>query len=350
MITLGSNSCVYISCPSSFATGGTELLHQLGFKLKKMGIPVKMYYYDYIFTEKKESPVCDRFRKYDIDFTLELKDNEGSLFIIPEIALYLVNKLKKSKAVIWWLSVDSYLSTRKRYSDFRYKKLAVKNFILGRFDVAMAYSSMNTFNPFSSKETGLSHWVQSEFAKDFLIRNGIHHKNIACLSDYLNEDFIKNNDFTTNIAERADRVLYNPLKGIESTLKIRNAGSHLEFVPLQNLSPIEVAKLLQTSKVYIDFGNHPGKDRIPREAAISGAVVITNRKGSAAFKKDVPIDDQYKIEETDGFEIKVLNMIEDIFVNFEKHYNQFDDYRNMIRNEEKKFDEDLTHLIEFRKP
>lgn len=55
---------------------------------------------------------------------------------------------------------------------------------------------------------------------------------------------------------------------------------------------------MSKSKVYIDFGNHPGKDRIPREAAISGCIVITGKRGAAAFAEDVCIPETYKFDES----------------------------------------------------
>ena len=42
----------------------------------------------------------------------------------------------------------------------------------------------------------------------------------------------------------------------------------LRWVPLIGMTTEEMRSCMSKSKVYIDFGNHPGKDRIPREAAI----------------------------------------------------------------------------------
>ncbi len=61
------------------------------------------------------------------------------------------------------------------------------------------------------------------------------------------------------------------------------------FVPLENMSKQEVRALMQQSRYYIDFGHHPGKDRLPREAAASGCVVLTLRAGAAQFFDDVPL-------------------------------------------------------------
>ena len=66
------------------------------------------------------------------------------------------------------------------------------------------------------------------------------------------------------------------------------------FIPIQGMSSIEVANLLESAKIYIDFGNHPGKDRLPREAVLSGCCIITNSKGSAKNSVDICISKKYK--------------------------------------------------------
>ena len=65
------------------------------------------------------------------------------------------------------------------------------------------------------------------------------------------------------------------------------------------MSRAEVRKALCTVKVYADFGSHPGRDRMPREAALCGACVLTNRRGSANFAEDVPLPTLYKLDQDD---------------------------------------------------
>jgi hypothetical protein len=62
-----------------------------------------------------------------------------------------------------------------------------------------------------------------------------------------------------------------------------------KWIALENLTTIEMKKLIGKSKIYVDFGNHPGKDRIPREAAINA--------GSANNSIDLSINDEYKFED-----------------------------------------------------
>ena len=65
------------------------------------------------------------------------------------------------------------------------------------------------------------------------------------------------------------------------------------------MSRAEVREALCKVKVYADFGSHPGRDRMPREAALCGACVLTNRRGSANFAEDVPLPTLYKLDQDD---------------------------------------------------
>ena len=57
----------------------------------------------------------------------------------------------------------------------------------------------------------------------------------------------------------------------------------------------EVVSTLQGCGIYLDLGHHPGKDRMPREAALSGALTVVARRGSGAFFADVPVPWEHKI-------------------------------------------------------
>ena len=114
---------------------------------------------------------------------------------------------------------------------------------------------------------------------------------------YLNTDY----DLYSSHSIRENVVLYNPVKGIEHTNEIINRcyGSNFTFVKIENLTRTEIRDLALQSKVYIDFGHHPGKDRIPREMAACGCIVITGNEGTAQSDIDVPIGPR-KFKMVDG--------------------------------------------------
>ena len=121
---------------------------------------------------------------------------------------------------------------------------------------------------FDFSDQSIGHLCQSRYAAEFVKKQGI--LDFLFLSDCLNEDFL------TSHAElsRDDRVLYNPSKGFWFTKKIIDANPDIDFVAIEGMTPAQTKSLMRTSKLYIDFGDHPGKDRLPREAAICGCCIV----------------------------------------------------------------------------
>ena len=104
--------------------------------------------------------------------------------------------------------------------------------------------------------------------------------------------------------------------------------------------------LMQISKVYIDFGNHPGKDRIPREAAICGCCIITGKRGSANNKIDIAIKDKYKFEDRLSSIDQIHSLICDCMDNFDICQSDFKNYREIILKEEAIFKENVLKIFE----
>ena len=100
-----------------------------------------------------------------------------------------------------------------------------------------------------------------------------------------------------------------------------------------------------SSKVYVDFGTHPGKDRFPREAAISGCCILTDKKGSAKFSRDVPISNEYKFEDEDKNISKIRNKINFCLTNYDEAIDQFESYRKYILSEKKSFGLDCEKIF-----
>lgn len=129
------------------------------------------------------------------------------------------------------------------------------------------------------------------------------------------------------------------------TQKIIKFAEDIEFVAIKNMTRDEVTNLLSMAKVYIDFGNHPGKDRIPREASISGCCVITNNKGTAKHIEDVPIFKEFKFDNIDDNITKIVSKIYDCFENYEANSKKFNEHRKMIINEQNSFINDIKNIF-----
>ena len=89
-------------------------------------------------------------------------------------------------------------------------------------------------------------------------------------------------------------------------------------------------ELLHRAEVYIDFGPHPGMDRLPREAALAQCIVITNQLGAANYKEDVPIPPQYKVQDVQN----VPKLLTTSLKEYETKKKDFDSYREWINGQE----------------
>ena len=193
------------------------------------------------------------------------------------------------------------------------------------------------------------HLAQSYYALNFLNSLEIPKKNIIYVSDYLNEQYLKNKDEDLKVSNRKARILYNPVKGKYFTNAIMkyiiNKNNNIIFTPIQNMTRDEIIDLMKESMLYIDFGDHPGKDRIPREAAMCGCCIITGLNGSTKFKEDVYIDDKYKFEREESNIPDIYSRILYILNNYNSSFNDFYEYRNRIRNELNDFNNGIDNLV-----
>jgi hypothetical protein len=343
---------IYVAAPANTFTGGPELLHQIVYHLRNnLEINAYMYY----FPKDILDPVHPFYKDYNNPFVTEIIDSSENILIVPEVysAVSLLKKYKEIRKTIWWLSVDNFylsfiLNSKKNlFLPRAINKLTFLLFKKRIFDITnLAYKKIRKnqidlvkFMPIKNADY---HFAQSYYALKHLEEKGVEKNKVFYLSDYLNENFLKTQ---TDLSKKENIAAYNPQKGFLFTKKIMKHGKDIKFVPLINMTREEVIKTLQRAKVYIDFGNHPGKDRIPREAAILGCCVITGKRGSAAFFEDVPLPDEYKFEDIEKNIPKIIGKIKDCFDNFEERYKDFEYYRNIIKNEPKKFSEDLKKIF-----
>lgn len=359
MININPNTTIYLMCISNKATGGPELLHQLAFELRRKGVNAIMYYVDFA-NERFETPVHQDYKIYSIPYTVQVADEQDNVLIIPEIYLSAIDEYKYLRKIVWWLSIDNsffqfdYLKMLKRetswYKKFIYRfyvKTIKNSHLFERWYALKCEKELSTWFERINMDSNVYHLAQSNYAMNFLLQNKVSSTRCSFLSDYLRDDYL-NSSQDVDIKNKKNIVVYNPKKGIKFTSKIILQASNIKFIPIQNMSYSEVTDLLKRAKVYIDFGAHPGKDRIPREAAIMKCCVITGRKGSANFTHDVAISEEYKFKDIDEVIPDILSKILFIFDNFETCLASFESYRRLIMQEQQKFVSDINSVFKVK--
>lgn len=342
---------IFILCPSGLRTGGAELLHHLCYVLNENG---KKAYIVYTGINEKNYRIINEYKQYISDYLMpsEIKDEADNLIITSETAVYEVKKYNK---IIWWLSVDNFFLSTWNNSCLKYRidkfpkfSARCKNIInyvlrtiLGNLGLYKNWIPVTQLNKIGNEYN----FCQSQYALDFCRKN--KPKNPLFLSDYINDEY--STDINDNLAEKNKKeniVIYNPVKGIQYTKKIMVACSDITFVAIQNMTRDEVKKLMKKAKIYIDFGNFLGKDRMPREACLSGCVVITGKSGAANYYEDLPINNKYKFEIKNKKDVlKVRSRILDIFVNFETTQQEMKLFMENIRFEKENFIPDVNRVF-----
>ena len=305
------------------ATGGTELLHQLAYKLNKLGQPAYMVYSKPVAGTTVEKAF---FKKYEVKVADKIEEAPENLLIMPENIIKYLPLYKNIQKAVWWLSVDNYSGARKGKTNcFRYALRVLLDSYIKIFDKKWI------------------HFVQSEYARLYVtIDRGISDSIVFPLSDYLNSAFIESNKDIT-FKGRKDNILFNPKKGFDVTRELMKRLPYFNWIPIQGMTPAQICDLMRESKLYIDFGNHPGKDRLPREAAICGCCIITGKRGAAANNTDIMIPEKYKFDDH-RYDL-IAEGIKSILSSYEEIASDFNSYREKIINEEAVFNEEIKNFF-----
>lgn len=312
---------ILIHAPSDTVAGGCESIHQFCDALNENFETYICYHHN------PNSQIPKKFEIYNIKKS-KYFDDPSTIHIIPESAVkYFYNKIIRGVKVIYWLSVDNYLGLKDYnplYKLIRYIK-SFKNRI-----------SLRKLNK-------CYHLSQSEYANLFLTKKKISY---FFIGDYINQNYKK---LDIDHSKKENIVIYNPRKGMHLTKKIMNK-SKFKFIPIINMNNLEIIELMKISKIYIDFGRFPGRDRIPREAVLSDNIIIIGKRGSGSNDLDFPIQKKYKINiKSSNFAEKVTQMIEYSFNNYNDSLADFKNFKNQLIDEKNNFkiraQESLKDLI-----
>lgn len=309
-------------------TGGPEAMHQLAHYINSQGGYARMLYINpkYRLTGSEaagelsaDSIVYKTYREYDPRPVSKEALTEDTLVIFPEIWIdpcYSFSQSTKAQCACWWLSVDN-AQTGNAFSD---------------------YDARSKF--FST----VFQFAQSEYAINFLRTTGAH--NIYKMPDYTGQQFVDRSNAEQMhdwpIKRVPKSVAYFPHKGEQLAIAFQQRaaemGSPIALRPIANMTRSEIVDLLLSTEIYIDFGHHPGKDRIPREASALGCIVLLNRVGAATYFADHPLTDGYKFLSSDVMSGTLVKLVDGIFADTRRHFFAQSYYRNIVLTEKAEFD------------
>ena len=328
---------VFVLFPQGVRTGGPEALVQLVHSLRSIGQDA--YLVALPGTEHAEH--VEQFRIYDAPLAAQVEDVKDCAVVVPEMALKQLRKYHRAKRFMWWLSIDfsSAFYATKRLESLQGRTLSIraKRMVL-RLLALRDYGRTTLL----SRQSDISHLAQSHYARSFLFaRCGIV---ASIVSDFTpTHDFDRLSDISF---PRGKRVAYNPAKGSAEIENIRRRLTpDWQFVPIQGMTRKQVVEALCGSAIYLDLGNHPGKDRMPREAALAGAVTIVSRRGAGAFFADTPLPREHKVNTEGDLSVNAVSAVTAALNDLDTASEKQETYRNWIRCEQERFTEEVRRVF-----
>lgn len=231
-------------------TGGPEALYQLGRALKDAGADVVMLASGQI----NPSIAADFETRYVMKATGQASADGDAWLVIPEVEDPAVWRAAGwSHIIVWWLA-------------------APRRFGLGNY-------------------RGCHHVFQSFYAREQRAMDGFRG---PVVSDYIRDDFAQMAAVLR--VPRGEGVAVNHRSALTLGL-VATQGGRRSISFLGGLAPHEIMGCMKRVKYYVDCGWHPGRDRMTREAALAGCIVMVGRQGAAGMHGDVPLPEIVRVED-----------------------------------------------------
>lgn len=335
---------LYVLAIKKNVSGGSETLHQFAAKVKKAGGNVRMFYPD----SDGKNTLPEKFKIYDLDIADDIVDDSSNILLVPETETKYLYRYKKIRKVIWWLSLDNYYGYASITGLIRSaQRHGIPHWLYWLYCPVVFLKKKLTLNyyRFRKKDWDIFHLYNCEYVRSYLEHRGITHDRYLYLCGPIRRDyFLKRSG-----VKRRNIIIYNPKKNIDFTkLVIKDVlkkRKDLKFVPIQNMTPKEIVNLMDESKVYMDFGQFPGPERIPREAVMRGCNIITSTYGSAKNDIDVLVPREFKIDAKKENISKISESIEELVDNYSHYVNSYDSYRDKVIKQWDIFDENIVTFM-----
>ena len=353
-IVLKKKTKIYILAPANTFTGGPECLHQFAYHVRKIfKVQTLMFY----LPNESKNPIHKNFKHYNVNYTNSIEDQKDNILIMPEHFMYLKFGLKFSniQKIIWWLSIDNYLGYKFRFENKKIIRSVLKlpfniinlfnrlfNFYFGIYtyhDFLKTFYKFSNYKQQKEIQQASYHLMQSFYAYDYL-KDKI--ENLYFLFDYQNKKLFK----TSKEYKKKENLICYSHKSNEF-IQLLKKSSKRKFIELKGLTSQQLIKTLKRTKIYIDFGYHPGKDKMPREAVLFNNCIITNRKGSAENNFDIPISKRFKFKQKYSDLNSINSTINICLNNHNKEMKKFSKYKKKVLNEEKVFKKQLLNIFCF---
>ncbi|ATE59442.1 hypothetical protein [Thauera sinica] len=316
-----------ILCPLGARTGGPEACFQLSDALLRLGFEAEMWLHEpadiIAFQEYNLDPVpgtpfelpakahgIEEYDPYRYEPFTRYSPEERVVFVLPEVYLSVISLFLGKEVMIWWLSVDN------------------------------AFKALGGINLNFLRHPSIRHAAQSRYAEGFLQAVGLDPRRLTDYTVVPRGDAGAVSQRPLRVALNAGNKVIVDLDAISALIEAYCPG--VEIVRIAGLPREKVYEIFSTSRVFIDLGNFPGKDRMAREALLLGAAIILGNSGAGANEEDFPIARMYR---PDVYAYpQIAGLAAHMALHPEAHASRFHSARQTFLDEKGNFDAEVLEL------
>jgi hypothetical protein len=334
---------IYIVCPTDTVSGGVNSLHILCQALVQNNFNAQMYYLGN-HPQFFKNPIIQNF---NVPYSDTLVDNESSLIIVPETLTTFFGNYVLAQKMVYWLGIYFFFKTPPHRFPLNFKP------IRKIFQCSSYYGqSKNFFHQLAKKvnywnkaaipiwNSTTFHMSNSFYVADFIKSKGLEY--VWVLHNPVRKEFY---EFAPS-PEREKCIIFGPKTSSGLIRFVNKKFPGFSCVRLKGLSAQQTIDFYRKSILFIELGSFSGRDRMPREAVLSGCVILTSRSGSAAFYQDLQLDNYYKIDTYKSYKSTLISKINDIVNDYNSHYSNMNTYLNYLKFEYAQFNNTTKEVFE----
>ncbi|MDQ6524206.1 hypothetical protein RB608_11370 [Nocardioides sp. LHD-245] len=327
---------VSVFYPRGVRTGGPEALHQLVDALRALGHDAALV--PMPGTEGRGRVA--EYDRYDAPQRDTARTGPRDAVVTPEVWVPRPAVVGHATWFCWWLSVDNspvFMDARRRAGQHPRRPLAAVMRALPRTAVRRVRG------PARRRRLGTAvHVAQSVYARDVVARE--FGATVELLSDYVTATPLARDPRAGGT--RLAVIAFNPAKGGELVEKVAaRLSTPVQWLPIAGMSPDQVGEALRRSDVYLDLGHLPGKDRIPREAALHGAVTLLAARGAGANPRDFPLPAEHRIPVGTDLVGSAVDILEQVLADLPGHTRRQQGFRSLLERERMLFADEVRTVF-----
>lgn len=364
-----SDPVFYVAAPFGDRTGGPEALALLVQSMRQRGVEA----YLIPMHNFRGRSIHPEYNVYDYAVADRMKDTGNSHLVLTEVSpIESYRELRNTEdSHIWmlWLSVNNSPIPEAKY--FQASGDCCSFFPSGypdsaarELEIAQHWWPYDT-QPLTGRATALREALRNggknprriavetvsiEFARKTVARN-IHFGTQSFygkgfIRNQLGRDSFMLTDYPRQLAVGSHvkdpaLVVYNGAKGKWKIDDLRRRLPEVTFQPLENMSFQELCESLARASLYVELGHMPGRDRLPREAALYGTPTVMLARGAGYCWEDFPLGVEYRIPYTVDWADHMTPVISEVLRDPTEIQSAQLQFRNWVEDEPRRYHESL---------